>query len=234
MGGPLSQIHPKNLTSRGVTPRCDTTYTGTLLRDENPPNTKEITSAGHQYASPSPRLSMGCPDRSTKTQTHEPSLSWFQASREKERVGGGKEIFGEDVVRPRTDLFDPNTPLRIFLTLEVSAGVLGEAPSVKEADEIREREDIGGDSSLRFWVSCTALGELLTCSGINRDGVGDVVVCKCAGDVVVRRRAGEEESSSVDNSLRSESDPGAVVGGGRLVPLTFRGESSDFRAFGVG
>jgi hypothetical protein len=217
----------------GVTPRWDTTYADTSLRDENPLNMKEITSAGHQYASPSPRLSMGCPDRSTKTQTHEPSLSWFQTSREKERVGGGKEIFGEDVVRPRTDRFDPITPLRIFLTLEVSAGVLGDAPRVKEADEMRER-DVGGDSSLRFWVSCTALGELLTRSGINRDGVGDVVVWRRVGDVVVRRRAGEEESSSGDNSLRSESDPGAVVGGGRLVPLTFRGESSDFRAFGIG
>jgi len=138
-------------------------------------------------------------------------------------TGREKEIFGEDVVRPRTDLPDPNTPLRMFLTLEVSAGVFGEVPSVKEADEIREREGIEEDSGLCFKTFCLALGGgPLTCSGIDREDVGDVW-CE-----------GEAGSSSEDNSLKSESNPGAVDGWGRLVPLTFLGESSDFRAFGVG
>ena len=138
----------------------------------------EITSAGHQYASPSPRLSWARPDRSTKTQTHEPSLSLLQVSREKDLIGGKKDIFGEDVVLPRTDLFDPNTPLRIFLTLEVSVGVFGDAPSVKEADEIREREDIGEDSGLCFGMFCAVMGGgTLTRSGNAREGVGDAVIC---------------------------------------------------------
>ena len=224
----MSHIHPKNLTSMGIAPRCDITYMHTSLRDKNSLDMNEITSAGHQYASPSPRLSRGCPDRSTKTQTHEPSLSLFQVSREKEIVGGEKEIFGEDVVRPRTDLLDPNTPLRIFLTLEVSAGVFGDAPSVKEADEIREREDIE-DSDLGFGVFSGLVlsgGPLTRPTVINRVGVGDGVAC--------RRCVGEGDSSSGDNSLSSESDPGAVEGCDRLVPLTFWGESSDFRGFGVG
>ena len=134
------------------------TYAGTSLRDGISLNMNEITSAGHQYASPPPCLSRGCPDRSTKTQTQEPSLSLLQASREEGIVGGGKAIFGEDVVRPRTDLLDPMTPLRIFLTLEVSAGVFGDAPSVKEADEIRGREDRGEDSGLYFGMFCPVLG----------------------------------------------------------------------------
>ena len=73
-------------------------------------------------------------------------------------MGGEKEIFGEDVVRPRTDLLDPITPLRMFLTLEVSAGVFGDAPSVKEADEIKKREDGGEDSGLCFGMFCPVLG----------------------------------------------------------------------------
>ena len=141
-------------------------------------------------------------------------------------VGGEKVIFGEDIVRLRTDLLDPITPLRIFLTLEVSAGVFGDAPSVKEADGIREREVIGEDSGLCFWMSCPVLdGGMLTCSWIAREGVGDAVTCWCVG---------ERRSSSEDNSLSSESDPRAVEGCCRLVPPALRGESSDFRAFGVG
>lgn len=186
----------------------------------------EITSDGHQYASPSPRFSRGCPDRFTKTQTHEPSLSLLHASREKEMVGGEKVILGEDVVRPRTDLLDPITPLRIFLTLEVSAGVFGGAPSVKEADEVRGREDSGVDSGLCFEMFCAVVGGgTLTCSWIAREGVGDAVTCWCVG---------EGRSSSEDSSLSSESDPGVVEGCGRLVPPVVRGESSDFRVFGVG
>jgi len=138
-------------------------------------------------------------------------------------VGREKEIFGEDIVRPKTDLPEPNTPLRMFLTLEVSAGVFGGAPSVKEADEIREREGIEEDSGLCFKRLRPALGGgPLTRSGIDREGVGDVW---CVG---------EAGSSSEDNSLKSEPNPGVVDVLGRLVPLTFLGESSDFRAFGVG
>jgi len=133
-------------------------------------------------------------------------------------VGGEKEIFGEDVVRPRTDLPDPNTPLRMFLTLDVSAGVFGGAPSVKEADEMRERGGIEEDIGLCFGRFFPVLGgEPLTGSGNDGD---------------TRCRVGESGSSSEDSSLRSESNPEAVDG--RLVPLVFRGESNDFRAFGVG
>lgn len=210
----------------GTAPRWDTTYTETSLRDGESLSMNEITSAGHQYAPPSPRLSRGCPDLSTKTQTHEPSLSLSQVSREKEIVGGEKDIFGEDVVRARTDLLDPNTPLRRFLTLEVSAGVFGDVPSVKEADGIREREDIGVDNGLCLEMFCPVVnGGPLACSGIDREGVGDADARRCVG---------EAESSSEDNSLSSESDPRVVEGCGGLVPLTFRGESNDFRAFGVG
>ena len=139
-------------------------------------------------------------------------------------VDGEKEIFGEDVVRPRTDLLDPNTPLRMFLTLEVSAGVFGGAPSVKEADEIREREDIEEWSRLCFKMSCPVLGGGgLTRSGISRECVGDARLC-----------VGEAGSSSEDNSLNSESSPVSVGDWGRLVPLIFLGESRDFRPFGVG
>ena len=210
----------------GIAPRWDTTYTDASLRDEILLSVNKITSAGHQYASPPPRLWTGCPDRSIKTQTHEPSLSLFQVSLEKDIVGGEKEIFGEDIVRPRTDFPDPSTPLRMFLTLEVSAGVFGGAPSVKEADEIREREDIEEDSGLCFAMLCPVMGDgALIRSGIGREGVG-------VGNV--SWRVGESGSSSEDNSLRSRSNPVAVEGSGRLVPLAFRGESSDFRAFGVG
>jgi len=144
----------------------------------------------------------------------------------KERVGGEKVIFGEDVVRPRTDFPDPSTPLRMFLTLEVSAGVFGGAPSVNEADEIRGREDIKEDSGLCFAILCPVVGDgAFTRSGIGREGVGVGNVRWCVG---------ESGSSSEDKSLRSRSNPVAVESSGRLVPATFRGESSDFRAFGVG
>ena len=112
----------------------------------------KITSAGHQYASPSLRFLAGCPDLSIKTHTHEPSLVISQGSREKEMVGGENEIFGEEVVRPSTDFPDPKTTLSMFFTLEVSAGVLGGAPTVKDAEEIREREGIEEDSGLYFGV----------------------------------------------------------------------------------
>jgi len=135
-------------------------------------------------------------------------------------VGGEKEIFGEDVVRPRTDLPDPNTPLRMFLTLDVSAGVFGGAPSVKEAGEMREREGIEEDIGLCFGMFCPVLG------GEPLNGSGSDGGTRCC--------VGESGSSSEDSSLRSESNPEAVEGCGRLVPLVFRGESNDFRAFGVG
>lgn len=135
-------------------------------------------------------------------------------------------MFGEEIVRPRTDLPDPSTPLRMFLTLEVSAGVFGGAPSVKEADEIRGREDVEEDSGLCFAILCPVVGDgAFTRSEIGREGaeMGNVRWC-----------VGESGSSSEDNSLRSGSNPVAIEGSGRLVPLTFRGESSDFRAFGAG
>ena len=191
------------------------------LRDGIPFLITEITSAGHQYASSSPRFPTGCPDRSTNTQTHEPSLSLSQVSRGNEIAGVANEMLGEEFVRANTDLPDPNTPLRIFLTLEVSAGVFGGAPSVKEAEEIREREEIKEDGGLCFEVFCIVLGGgLLACSAINRAGVR-----------IVWSRVGDSGSSSEDKSLRSESNPDGIAA--RLVPLTFRGESSDFRVFEV-
>ena len=212
-GGAVSHIRPKNLISIGIAPRWDITCTDISFRDKNSLDTNGITSAGHQYASPSPRLSRGCPDRVTKTQTHEPSLSLLQVSREKEMAGGEKVIFGDDIVRPRTDLPEPSTPLRTFFTLEVSAGVFGDVPSVKEADEIKKREDIEADCGLCFGVFLVPVpsGGPLNRSAIDRVGVGGKAACW---------RVGEGRSSSEDNSLSSESDPGVVESFCRLVPLT--------------
>jgi hypothetical protein len=145
-----------------------------------------------------------------------------QVSRGRETAEKEKEIFGEEFVRPNTDLPDPNTPLRIFLTLEVSAGVFGGAPSVKEVEEIREREGIEEDNGLCFEAFCLVLGGgILSRSGIDREGI--------AGR---RLWVGDSGSSSEDSSLKSESNPDGVAGCGRLLPLI--GESSDFRTFGVG
>ena len=95
---------------------------------------------------------------------------------------------------------------------------------MKEADEIRGREDIGEDSGLCFKILCpTPGGGSFTRSGIGREDVGGARWC-----------VGEAGSSSEDNSLRSESNPEAVEGWVRLVRLTFSGESSDFRVFRVG
>lgn len=155
LDGAVSHIRPKNLTSMGIAPRWDVIYTDALLRNGRFVTANEITSAGHQYASPLLCFAKGCPDRSIKTQTHNPSLPLFQVSRGEETVGEEMVIFGEEFVRPNADLPDANTPLRMFLTLEVSAGVFGGAPRVNEAEENREREGIEEDGGRCF---CSALG----------------------------------------------------------------------------
>lgn len=95
---------------------------------------------------------------------------------------------------------------------------------MKEVEEIKEREVIEEDSGLCFGVFCPVVGDgLLIRSGINGEGRGGA-----------RWWVGDSGSSSEDNSLKSESNPDGVEGCGRLVPLTPRGESSDFRTFGVG
>lgn len=77
-------------------------------------------------------------------------------------------IFGEEFVRPKADLPDPSTPLRMSLTLEVSAGVFGWAPRVKEAEDIRKREGIEEDSGLCFGAFSPVLGGgFLVLSGID-------------------------------------------------------------------
>lgn len=218
----MSHISPKNLTSIGIAPRWDMIYKDALLRTGTLVYMNEITSAGHQYASPLPCLPTGCPDRSIKTQTHDPSFPLFHVSLGKETVSGEREMFGEEFVRPNVDLLDPNTPLRMFLTLEVSAGVFGGAPRVKEAEDIREREGIEEEGGRCFKVLCSALGGgFLILTGIDREGTEGVWYSV-------------GEFSIEDNSLKSESNPDGVECCGLLVASIFRGESSDFRAFGVG
>ena len=67
-------------------------------------------------------------------------------------------MIGEEFVRPNADLLDPNTPLRMFLTLEVSAGVLGGAPRVKEAEEARGRKCVEEDGGRGFELCSSVLG----------------------------------------------------------------------------